>query len=117
MGQPIEHVQHDEHHADHPSPRKYVWIAVFLAIVTAIEVAIYYFEMPTWVLVSSLLIFAVIKFAYVARWFMHLKFDQRMFKLLFFTGLLTALSVFAVMLSIFFFANEGPAPLVNNGGP
>ncbi|MFP5297880.1 MAG: hypothetical protein ACLGHL_02705, partial [Actinomycetota bacterium] len=62
------------------------------------------------------MVFAVIKFSYVARWFMHLKFDERVFRMLFVTGLLTALAVFAIVLTLFFAGGDGPAPLVTNGG-
>lgn len=114
--EPIQHVEFHEHHAEHPSARKYVGIAVLLGIVTAIEVAIYYFNLPDWALVAGLMVFAVIKFSYVARWFMHLKFDERVFRMLFVTGLLTALAVFAIVLTLFFAGGDGPAPLVTNGG-
>lgn len=112
--EPIEHVEFHEHHSAHPSPRAYGWVAIILFIITAIEVAIYYFEMPAWVLVAALMVFALIKFSYVARWFMHLKFDERVFKMLFVTGLITALTVFAIVLTLFL-ARGGPSPLVNGG--
>ncbi len=112
--QPIEHVEYEEHHAEHPSPRVYVGIFILLSIVTAVEVAIYYLNMPDWMLVAGLMVFAVIKFFYVARYFMHLKFDERVFRMLFITGIVTALFVFSIVLAWFFFAGEGgPAPLVN----
>lgn len=113
--QPIEHVEYHEHHSEHPTARKYVGIAVLLAIVTAIEVAIVYFDMPAWMLVAVLVVLALVKFAYVARWFMHLKFDERVFRMLFFTGLLTALAVFSIVLVLFFAGGDGPAPLVTDG--
>jgi cytochrome c oxidase subunit 4 len=114
-GEPIQHVEYHEHHADHPTPRAYMWVAIFLAIVTAVEVAIYYFNLPDWVLVAGLMVFALVKFSFVARWFMHLKFDERVFRMLFVAGLITALAVFAVVLLWFFVAGDGPAPLVNKG--
>jgi cytochrome c oxidase subunit 4 len=115
--EPIEHVEYHEHHQAHPSPRAYVWVAILLAIVTSAEVAIYYLDLPNWVLVAGLAVFALIKFAYVARWFMHLKFDERVFRMLFFTGLVFALVLFTIVLSLFFLVGDGgPAPLVTRGG-
>jgi caa(3)-type oxidase subunit IV len=114
--EPIQHVEYHDHHSPHPSARKYMWVAIFLAIITAIEVAIYYFDMPQWTLITGLLIFAMIKFSFVARWFMHLKFDENVFKMFFVMGLVTALIVFTVVLLVFFLANDGPAPLITNGG-
>lgn len=108
-----EHVAHTDEldHHDHPSPKKYVLIAVLLAIVTAVEVAIYYFDLSEGVLVGGLLFFAVIKFAVVGLYFMHLKFDTPLFRRLFLTGIITALLVFTVVLVIMF-AQGGPAPVV-----
>jgi cytochrome c oxidase subunit 4 len=108
---------HDEEYelAHHPQPRQYVFIGVVLAIVTAIEIAIYYFDLPAGLLVGSLLFFALIKFVLVGSWFMHLKFDSRVFRMLFVTGLITALVIFTVMLVIFT-TQGGPAPEVTNGG-
>ena len=108
---------HDEEYelAHHPQPRQYVFIGVVLAIVTAIEVAIYYFDLPSGLLVTSLLVFAVIKFVLVGSWFMHLKFDSKVFRMLFITGIVTALVIFTVML-IIFTSQGGPAPEVTNPG-
>lgn len=106
----VEHAHKD----DHPSPRKYVAVAVLLAVVTAIEVAIYYIEMSDALLVTFLLLFALFKFAMVAAWFMHLRFDSHMFRRLFITGIVLALIVFAIVLSTFL-ARGGPAPAITGG--
>ncbi len=45
---------------------------------------------------------AVVKFALVVLWFMHLKFESRLFMRLFVTGLVLALTLFAVVLATFF---------------
>jgi len=87
---------HDEH--AHPSPLKYVLIAMILAIVTGIEVGLYYIEMPDTLLVAMLLGLAFIKFGMVAAYFMHLKFDGRLLRRLFVTGILLALAVYTVAL-------------------
>lgn len=94
----------------HPGPRQYVIVAVVLAVVTLMEVAIYYIPAIRDFLIPLLLFFALIKFALVALWFMHLRFDSRLFRRLFVTGIVLALSVFAVVLVIFFFALGGSVP-------
>lgn len=104
---------HDELH-DHPSPRKYVFIAIVLSIITAVEIAASYIEMPDGVLVAALLVMALVKFILVASWFMHLKFDHPLFRRLFVTGIVTALLVFGVVLWIFV-ARGGPSPMVTGG--
>ena len=86
----------------HPQPRQYVKIAIFLAIVTALEVAIYYVDCVGGCLVPLLLAFAGVKFMLVALWFMHLRFDSRIFRRFFVTGIILALTVFAIVLWIFF---------------
>ena len=108
---------HDEEFelSHHPEPRQYVFIGIVLAIVTALEVGIYYLDIPSGALVASLMVFAVIKFVLVGSWFMHLKFDNRIFKMLFITGIVTALLIFTVMLVIFT-SQGGPAPEVTNPG-
>src|SRR5688500_5778765 len=91
---------------DHPSPRKYVWIAVILAIVTALEVAIYYIPGIDAFLVPGLIVFALLKFVMVAMYFMHLKFDSKLFRRFFVTGIVLAFIVFTVVLLTFFLRPE-----------
>ena len=66
MSEPT-HVEYEDHHAEHPGPRAYVWVAILLALVTTIEVAIYYFNLPDWALVAGLVVFAVIERPRVVR--------------------------------------------------
>lgn len=104
----MDHVA-DPHMADHPSPRKYVNVAIILAIVTAIEVAIYYVPALEDLLVPILIVLAVIKFVMVGLYFMHLKFDSRTFRRFFLTGIVLALSVFGIVMALFF-TRGGPSP-------
>lgn len=103
--------QHELEH--HPGPRQYVGVAVMLAVVTAIEVAIYYVSgiREAVFFVPVLLSLSVVKFALVMLWFMHLKFDSRLFRRLFVTGVVVAVVVFAIVLATFFFRG-GAAPAV-----
>jgi heme/copper-type cytochrome/quinol oxidase subunit 4 len=95
----------------HPGPREYVLIAVVLAVVTGLEVALFYMDfLPSTAVVSALLLLMTIKFALVVLWFMHLRFDPPVFKRLFVTGLALALSVFLVVM-LTFGAGVGPAVL------
>ena len=98
----------------HPSPRQYVNIGILLAVITALEVAIYYVPALEDLLVPFLIAFALVKFVLVASWFMHLRFDSRLFRRLFVSGIILAMVVFAVALVTFFARNgaspEGPRP-------
>jgi cytochrome c oxidase subunit IV len=101
-----EHGHHEPEEHEHPGPRQYVIVAVILAIVTAVEVAIYYVDALSSVLVPFLIAFSAVKFAMVALWFMHLRFDSPLFKRLFVTGIILALTVFAIVLVTFFGRDE-----------
>jgi cytochrome c oxidase subunit 4 len=97
----------------HPEPRQYVIVAVILAVVTAAEVAIYYLSALQDVIIPFLIAFALIKFILVALWFMHLRFDSRVFRRFFITGIVLAIAIFAVVL-VFFATHGGPAPGVSS---
>ncbi len=86
----------------HPGPRQYVIVALVLAVLTGIEVALFYLDfIPQPVVVGSLMVLMILKFAIVALWFMHLRFDSRIFRRLFITGIILALSVFMIVLLTF----------------
>ena len=87
--------------AYHPGPREYVKVAVALALATALEVGLYYMGLPHPLLVVLLLFFAILKFTLVVLWFMHLRFDSRIFRRMFLTGLSLAIVVYTVVLLTF----------------
>jgi cytochrome c oxidase subunit 4 len=94
--------EHDDH--THPGDRKYVEIAIILAVLTALEVATYFFEEELGdALIPILMVLMVVKFFMVAAWFMHLRFDSRLFSKLFVSGLVLAGAVYIVMLTAFEF--------------
>lgn len=85
----------------HPGPKQYVIVAVVLAIVTAIEVVLFYLDMPDGLLIAGLLVLSLVKFWMVVLWFMHLRFDSVLFRRLFITGMILALSVYTIVLVSF----------------
>ena len=87
--------------AAHPGPGQYVRVAVVLAIATALEVGLYYLDLPHPLFATLLLFFAILKFSLVALWFMHLRFDSLVFRRLFVTGLLLAFGVYLIVLFTF----------------
>jgi cytochrome c oxidase subunit 4 len=94
---------HDATH-DHPSERKYIQIALILGVLTALEIVTFYIEEDLGsLLVPILLVMMVIKFFMVAAWFMHLRFDSRLFSRLFLSGLLLAVGVYIAALATFEF--------------
>jgi cytochrome c oxidase subunit IV len=95
----------EEHAHDHPSDWLYVKIAVILGVITAVEVATYFTEHSTFISVS-LILMMIAKFIIVAGYFMHLKYDNPLFKRVFVFGLLLAVAVFLVMLFAFEYFDE-----------
>jgi cytochrome c oxidase subunit 4 len=85
----------------HPGTGEYVRVAVILAIITAIEVAIYYFDLNTYTLVIGLIGLSIVKFTLVAMFFMHLRFDSRVFAAFFVGGLLMTIAAFIAVLGMF----------------
>ena len=100
-----EHDAQTEHEgAGHPSDRSYVAIALILAVLTAAEVATFYFEEELGgFLVPALIIMMIVKFYMVIMWFMHLRFDHNLFTRIFVSGLVLAVGVYLVALTTFKF--------------
>ncbi|HUH08720.1 MAG TPA: cytochrome C oxidase subunit IV family protein [Egibacteraceae bacterium] len=82
--------------AHHPGVGEYVQIGVILAVITAIEVGLFYADIIRQVTVGALLFLTVLKFSLVVLWFMHLRFDSPLYRRLFVGGLLLAAAVFTV---------------------
>ena len=75
---------HEAHQHAHPSDRNYIVVAVLLAAITALEVGTYFLEDPsTTLLVVALFPLMIAKFAVVCGWFMHLRYDNPLFKRVF----------------------------------
>ena len=87
-------------HAEHPSPKEYVRIGLILGVLTALEVATYYIDVGA-LLVPTLLGLAVVKFALVVMWFMHLKFDSPTYARFFLLGLAGATTLYLIVLISF----------------
>jgi cytochrome c oxidase subunit IV len=87
-------------HHEHPSAKEYIRIGVILAVLTALEVATYYVDVGG-VLVPTLIGLAVVKFALVAMWFMHLKFDAPTYARFFLMGLAGAATLYLIVLISF----------------
>ena len=85
------HAPHaEEHH--HPTWKTYRWVALILFLITVAEVWAYY--IPAFVasraFIPALLIMSAAKFIIVVMFYMHLKYDHRLFRVLFTGPLLIA---------------------------
>ena len=85
----------------HPTPRTYVAIAVILAVITGVEVGIFYIEAIKGALVPIFIVLSVVKFILVAMFYMHLKFDERLFSWFFVGGLTLATFVILALMALF----------------
>lgn len=91
----------------HPSDKFYVGIATILAVITGLEVALTYTDVGP-LFLPTLLILMTIKFVMVVLFFMHLRFDDRIFGRLFWSGLILAVAVYVAALATFqVFASSG----------
>jgi cytochrome c oxidase subunit 4 len=88
-GAEVEHgtpaSQHDNHfHAHHPTAKTYFIVGAILTAITVVEVWIYYtpFQFSK-LFVPTLLTLSAIKFATVVAFYMHLKYDHKLFRALF----------------------------------
>jgi cytochrome c oxidase subunit 4 len=99
------HAEGGEHGA-HPSEGRYIAIALILGVLTAIEVAVSYAKRLGNAGNPLLLALAATKFVLVAMFFMHLRFDNRVLRRLFVTGIvLASFCYIAVMFTLGVFAH------------
>jgi cytochrome c oxidase subunit 4 len=92
-------------HTGHPTPMTYFKVAMALSVITAIEVAIFYVEDLGHGIIPILVILSAGKFALVAMFYMHLKYDAKLFSGFFIGGLILATTVGIALLGLFkFFA-------------
>jgi len=99
-----EHLDAPSH--DHPTDAKYVKIAAILAVITAAEVGTYFWDAGTAALVAVLFPMMIAKFLIVTGYFMHLKYDNPLFRRVFFFGLLLAVTVYVIALLAFEFWDD-----------
>jgi cytochrome c oxidase subunit IV len=87
---------------EHKPNSFYIKVAIALAIVTGVEVGLYYLDLGK-LFLPILLILMVVKFVTVVSLFMHLRFDNKIFSWLFYSGLFLAVSVYLAALMTFRF--------------
>ena len=80
----------------------YVRIAAILAAITALEVATYYIDLGA-LFLPSLLIMMAVKFYIVVSFFMHLRYENKLFAWVFYAGLYLAIIVYGIFLATFHF--------------
>ena len=87
---------------EHPTWREYKWVALILTVITVIEVWVYYTPFAKSPLfVPALLIMSAVKFAIVVLFYMHLKYDHKLFKALFTGPLMIAMATLISLMFLF----------------
>src|SRR5512135_2617573 len=76
----------------HPGWQTYVVIGLILTIITAVEVAVFYIPAMHPAMAPILLTLSATKFILVVMFYMHLKFDSRLFSTVFVGPLLLAVT-------------------------
>lgn len=92
-----------EHHEEHPTWSTYWKVALILTIITAVEVSAYYIPAwsTSWIYVPSMLLLSAVKFAIVVMFYMHLKYDHKLFRSLFTGPLIIAMLTLIGLLFLF----------------
>ncbi len=85
-------------HGAHPTEALYIKVALVPAVVTAVEVGLFYTKFSQTITNLALMVLAAMKFVMVAAYFMHLKFDNKLLRRLFVTGFVLAASVYVAYL-------------------
>ena len=87
---------------EHPTWKQYKWVALILTLITIVEVWIYYTPFKDSPLfVPALLIMSAVKFAIVVLFYMHLKYDHKLFKALFTGPLIIAMCTLLALMALF----------------
>jgi len=90
-----------EHARVHPGTTVYLIVAVFLTVLTAIEVTAFYVQALKPVLLPVLLLLSAAKSALVAMFYMHLRFDRWAYSAIFLFQLFIA-GLVIISLSLLF---------------
>ena len=101
-GENADHASMGEVH-EHPTWKQYKWVALILTLITVVEVWVYY--IPSFVagpfFIPALLIMSAVKFAIVVMFYMHLKYDHKLFRALFTGPLIIAIVTLLVLMLLF----------------
>lgn len=102
MAHETAHANPDHEH-EHPTWSTYWKVGLILTLITVVEVWAYY--VPSFVaskaFVPILLTMSAVKFAIVVMFYMHLKYDHKLFRALFTGPLIIAIATLVALLFLF----------------
>jgi cytochrome c oxidase subunit IV len=102
-----DHGHSPAHAGDHaPKTKVYLLVALILTIITGVEVLVYYIPSiaQSAIFVPLLLVLSAVKFFTVVAFYMHLKYDHKIFRGLFLGPFIIAIGTIIAL--IFLFAYE-----------
>ena len=89
-----------ETHGSPLGPREYILIGLGLTVITVVELIASYQELGS-ALVPILIVLSAVKFVIVVALFMHLKFESRLFTVMFLFGILLGSAILIALISLF----------------
>ena len=89
-----------EHASEHPTVTTYLLVALVLTIVTGLEVGVIYVRRLAPVVVPLLLAMSAAKFALVALFYMHLRYESRVLTFLFVGPLILASGIVVALMTL-----------------
>lgn len=95
----------------HPGAATYVIIAAFLVVLTAMEVTVFYLHALRPVLVPVLIVLAAAKFALVAMFYMHLRYDSWLLTGVFVFPLIIAALLLVSLILLFAYLSNHMTPI------
>jgi cytochrome c oxidase subunit 4 len=97
----MSHTGAHGHSEPHTSNRTYVLVALVLAVITGVEVMVFYLAALRPVIVPILIVLSASKFTLVASFFMHLKYDGRVLRWLFAGPLFVAIAIIVAIMALY----------------
>ncbi len=102
MSSQTREIMHDQHAHPVHGTRTYWIIGIILTVITAFEIAAYYFEdMLGGTVTTVILTLSAAKFILVAMFFMHLKYDNKIFSGIFIFPLALATLIISALILLY----------------
>ena len=88
-------------HTGHPTPLTYFKVAMALVILTLLEVFLFLIEDMSYGIIPVLAVLSIGKFILVAMYYMHLRFDHKIFNIMFISGFVLSVGVVFSLMALF----------------
>ncbi len=110
----MDTMQGHRHPEEKPLPRVsvYLFVGFVLAVITGVEVAAFYLNVVDWLLVTVFVVLSLLKFVLVVMFFMHLRYDHKLFSTFFTLGLILAIGVVLGLITLFDNFDIGNPPVM-----